>query len=514
MKNCFVRILSALLIFSLAGCQKEQPTETPPETPQQNRNLPGLGLPRGLLRNTPKATPGYIYFSPLLSGTTYLINLNGQVVHTWESDYGPSGWVYLKENGNLARGGRDPETPLFDGGGQGGWLQEFTWDGELVWGYKFSSTEYLTHHDVAIMPNGNYLAIAWEAKTPEEAITAGRNPENIPQAGLWPDWVIELEPRGSNDAVIVWQWHIWDHLVQDYDDSKINYGDVSEHPELLDINLIGVPDPVTEEELNERRAGNNANINDTPQNQGSDMYHTNAINYNARLDQIVLSSPGLDEIMIIDHGTTTEEAGGHRGGRWGKGGDILYRWGNPENYYAGDSTDQKLGGQHDVKWIVTGLPGAGNLMVFNNNVPYAEPGYSSVLELKTPLTDSGYLLGESGQFGPEEPKWSYVALDTLSFYSPFISGSHRMANGNTFITEGARGRFFEVNAKREVLWEYMTPYAGYIRMADGTTPQPIGPFEYGTFRATHIPVDHPAVASKILEPLDPQPEVYKLKKIN
>jgi hypothetical protein len=168
-----------------------------------------------------------------------------------------------------------------------------------------------------------------------------------------------------------------------------------------------------------------------------------------------------------------------------------------------------LGGQHDLRWISAGYPGAGNLLVFNNNVPGAKPGRSAVLELRTPRTDSGYELSDSGIFGPDEPVWSHVPEDPMAFFSPFVSGAQRLANGNTLITEGASGRFFEVNTDGDVLWNYMTPYAGYVRYADGTTPQPVGPFVYATFRSTHIAADHPALTGRNLAPIDPQPPAYK-----
>ena len=60
-----------------------------------------------------------------------------------------------------------------------------------------------------------------------------------------------------------------------------------------------------------------------------DWLHTNGIDYNAEYDLIVLSVPRMNELWVIDHSTTTEEALGSTGGRWGKGGDLLWRWGNP-----------------------------------------------------------------------------------------------------------------------------------------------------------------------------------------
>jgi len=491
----------------------KNPGNKTPQDQTPGPNTGGLGMPRGLINKTTEATPGYILFSPLLSATSYLVDLEGKVVHTWESEYGPSGWIFLKENGNLFRGGRQPDAPVFGGGGQGGRLQEFNWDGDLIWDFRFASQEHLSHHDVSIMPNGNVLVIAWEGKTPEEALKAGRKPELIPKAGLWPDKIVELKPVGKNDAEIVWEWHIWDHLVQNYDQSKDNYGIPSEHPGLLDINIgAPLPKPITQEELETRRANNNAVTNSTIDNAGSDLYHVNAIDYNESLDQIVFSSPDLDEIFIIDHSTSTSEAAGHTGGRWGKGGDFLYRWGNAKNYGRGDSTDYKIGGQHDVRWIPQGFPGSGHLMLFNNNVPNSTRPHSAVFELISPLTETGYDLAANGKFGPEEPHWKYVDADTMAGFAPFISGSHRMANGNTFVTVGPKGRYIEVSPQGKIVWEYWTPFAGYVKMKDGTAPQPIGPFVYATFLATHIPIDHPAVKGRTLNPLDPQPEGYKEEK--
>lgn len=519
-------IVIVALPLTLAACQQETERQTestttePPASAQDAaneaetstepppRNFARLGAKRGLIEKTDMATSGYVLYNPLTSATTYLIDMDGNVVHTWDTGMGISGGMYLKDNGNLVRSSRDPEAPVFAGGGQGGWFKEYTWDGELVWEYHFASEEFLSHHDIALLPNGNILAIAWESKSVDEAITAGRNPEAIPVAGLWPDWVVELRPNGSNDADIVWEWHLWDHLVQDFDESKENFGIVADHPELMDVNLAELPEPMTQEELEQRFAMGFASTNSTVENNGADFHHANAINYNAELDQIALSLPGVDEIVVIDHSTTTTEAAGHTGGRWGKGGDLLYRWGNPANYGRGDESSQRLSGQHDVRWIPDGYPGAGNLLVYNNVVPGTKPPYSAVYELQTPLTDSGYELMNGESWGPEEPVWSYVPSDPMSLFSPFISGAQRLANGNTLVTEGAAGRFLEVDTDGNVLWEYLDPYAGNFKNPDGTRPQPVGPFVHATFRATHYAADHPAVGGRNLAPLDPQPAAY------
>ncbi|MDQ3681473.1 MAG: aryl-sulfate sulfotransferase, partial [Bacteroidota bacterium] len=251
--------------------------------------------------------------------------------------------------------------------------------------------------------------------------------------------------------------------------------------------------------------------NETLENQGSDVYHFNAIKYNPELDQIVFSSPHLNEIFIIDHSTTTKEAAGHTGGRWGKGGDFLYRWGNPENYRRGDSTNKKLFSQHDIRWIEKGKPGAGNLTVFNNGIPHRDRDsmdYSAIYEIAPPKDQKGNYLIEKGKpFGPEKPVWTYIAPDSVSFWSSFISGAHRMNNGNTFINEGAKGRYFEVTKEGKIVWEYLNPYRGEIRKLNGDPINPM-PMTFSGFRGTFIPADHPALVNRKLSPINPQPKVF------
>jgi len=527
-----------ILICGIAFIQcKQSPTAESDVTeriaalPDSVRDLPGLSFQRGLISSTDEATPGYILFHPTFGTSSYLLNLDGKVVHEWKGEYNTM-LSYLMDNGNVIRGDRDPYFPTFAAGGQSGRIREYNWDGDLIWDFDYISEEYLTHHDMAIMPNGNILAIAWEVITKEECVALGINPEHLPEAGLWFDKIIEIEPTRPNGGNIVWEWRMWDHLIQDFDASKPNYGAVIENPYKININPHIHHVEMTEEQVKQAIEGGFMTSNATVENQGSDLTHLNAIYYNAELDQIAISSYYFNEIYIIDHSTTTREASGSTGGRYGRGGDLLYRWGNPQNYGRGGPENRKLFHQHDVRWIPQGYPGAGNLMVFNNDIYGGEgqfPGafaalsqlqrptvslaeldnYSAVLELELPVTDDGnYSLPDGKPFGPDEPVWMYQPEDPHSFYAPFVSSAHRMLNGNTFVNSGPRGRFMEVTPEGQIVWEYLNPFSSDYRLPDGTLPQPAGPFFYAQFRVTHIPADHPALAGRELTPIDPQPEVF------
>lgn len=504
----------ALLSFILIGITPNpaQSQDGPPSEEDRMAmmvKMAAMDAPRGLIANTKAATKGYKLFAPLTSDTYYLINNKGEVVHTWKLKYA-AGSAYIMDNGNLITTGRDPVSVVFAGGGQNGYVFEYDWDGNLLWEYKYSTEHHLIHHDIAVMPNGNVLSIAWEAKTAEECIRMGRKPENTPKAGLWPDSVIEIEPEKPSGGRIVWEWHTWDHMIQDYDKSLPNYGDPAEHPELIDINLGEPLKKITEEELAGRKAAGFAASTATVDSEGSDMYHCNAINYNAELDQIAISSPGMNEIYIIDHSTNAAESSGHAGGKYSRGGDLLYRWGNPQNYGRGNEDDQVLHEQHDVQWIPAGSPGAGGLTIFNNVAGGGPKGpHSAAIEINPPMNEDGsYQTPASGPFGPTEPTWQYTAPEPSTMFAPFISSVERLTNGNSLICVGPPGRFIEVTPENEIVWEYWMPYMGDVRIADGTRPQPIGPFLFASFRVNHYGLKHPAFEGRKMKALKPQPVVY------
>ncbi|MFQ5571450.1 MAG: aryl-sulfate sulfotransferase, partial [Rhodothermales bacterium] len=392
----------------------------------------------GLFLNDDRAYEGYTLLPPLFHNTTYLISNDGLAVHSWEHERGPAGATYLLPNGNLLRGSLTI-NPALNFGGLGGRMQEVAWNGDVVWEFVYSDSLHALHHDMATLPNGNVLMIAWEYHSVADAVAAGRNPDLLQGGALWAEQIIEVRPTPPVGGEIVWKWHLWDHLIQDFDSTKANFGVVEEHPELADVNYGAAPN--------------------------ADWIHMNSLNYNAELDQIILSAPGFREFWVIDHSTTMEEAAGHTGGRSGKGGDFLYRWGNPPAYRAPISGDPQLRVQftHDVQWIEPGLPGAGNILVFENG---QNSGFSSVRELAPVIDENGaYALAPDGSFSPPELVWNYEQPDV--FFSIFASGEQRLPNGNTLITEAQSGRIFEVTPENDIVWEYVNPVASQGPLVQG-----------------------------------------------
>jgi len=206
---------------------------------------------------------------------------------------------------------------------------------------------------------------------------------------------------------------------------------------------------------------------------------------------VVLSTPHLGEVWIIDHSTTTEEAAGSSGGRWGHGGDLLYRWGNPKLYGAGGEAEHWLDYQHNPTWIDAGPGNELRLLVFNNGM-HREAEDSRVEELVLPFDPKrGFLREPGAAFGPKLPAWTYV--DPKTFYSPYISGAQRLPNGNTLICAGVPGRVFEVTAAGEIVWEFLNPHGG-----DHPAPTQAGQApRTALFRATRIAKDHPGLAGRL-----------------
>jgi hypothetical protein len=488
------KVLFAFLLAASAtvlAVARDQSNERPPRPEGQGRGREGGGGRRemaenktptspnpgqtvGLFLNTPKAFKGYTLFAPKHNTVTYLMDNEGRVVHQWKSAYEPGQSAYLLPNGHLVRAGM-LRVQGGTGGGEGGRLEEYDWDGNLVWEFNHATRDYQLHHDFKPMPNGHILALMVERKSREEAIAAGFDPRMLRDDFLVPDAVVEIEPLYPKGGKIVWEWHVWEHLIQNGDRAKPNYGDPAAHPELVDVACNGRATPAF-------------------------WNHMNSLDYNPALDQIVLSVRGCNEIWIIDHSTTTQQATGHTGGKQGKGGDLIYRWGNPAAYGRGTNSDKQLVQQHDAQWIPAGSPGAGHLTIFNNGY---DRGYSSIEEIVPPVDANGRYLLEAGKAcGPEKPTWHYEAKNRADFFSSEISGAHRLPNGNTLICAGVIGHLFEITPTGEMAWQYVNPMVRGGILAQGELPgkDMRGHLWNAVFKVHRYAPDYPALAGRDLTP--------------
>lgn len=446
---------SSYLTASVAA-QRGLPGPPPGAVPPGGRADGQPAVKRGLRLNTAEAFQGYTLISPLKDTSTYLLDMTGKVVHEWKSDLPPGNSVYLRENGNLLRAARPQNNPRFKGGGEGGRLREYSWDGELLWELDWNDESRLAHHDFEPLPNGNLLLIAWEYKSGEEAVARGRAHWEG-EDEFWPDYVVEIKPTGKNGAEVVWEWHTWDHMIQNIDPELPGYGEPYEHPGRVDINGDFSRKQVSAEERKQLEALGYLTPGGAisePNRKSPDWMHTNGIDYIPEHDLIVLSVRTMNEVWIIDHSTTTAEAATEKGGNFGRGGSILYRWGNPAVYGRGHREERQLFSQHDARWISDGK-GGGSLSVFDNGSGREDGKYSLVLELPLDFDrENGFAMDDDGRYLPVKPSWKYEAQPNTSFYSSFISGAERLPNGNTLICEGDDGRVFEVNGDGKIVWEY------------------------------------------------------------
>ncbi|MDG1224257.1 MAG: aryl-sulfate sulfotransferase [Candidatus Marinimicrobia bacterium] len=380
--------------------------------------------------------PGLVIFSQSQGqgpSKTVLLNNFEQKVKIWNHDESAIGVPHLNTDGSIILQLKSSDHYFGNTHGPvGGVFKKLDYNGDIKWSFDFYNENYHPHHDFEILPNGNILTIGWEKKSFSEGINAGRiNIENE----IWPLVIHEIRPPFNRDIEIIWKWHLWDHLIQDQDSTLNNYGIIKNHPELININI-----------------GEFTSLSE------GDWLHTNAIAYNEQLDQIIISSRHLSEIFIIDHSTTIEQASEHTGGNSNKGGDILYRWGNPINYGRGTIDDQKLNAQHGAHWIPQYFPGSGNIIMFNNNPSDAtgtnnQFGNSSVVELVPPIDVGGnYIISDSLAFGPIDYEWEYGGDNT--FFSHFQSGAYRLLNGNTIITSTQEKNIFEIDSLGNKVWEY------------------------------------------------------------
>lgn len=346
-----------------------------------------------------KAFDGYTLLAPNSCKKTYLIDMEGNIVHTWKSKYTPGLYAELLPNGNLLRAAR-PGHKYCGISGVGGLVQEIDWEGKVVWEYKMSSKDEVQHHAFHRMENGNTMILGWERIKNEVMIAKGRNPSTIPEKSVknkgirhndfWLDFVREVNPSGET----VWEWHVIDH--------------VGPGPDQLDPNFI-LPKPV-------------GAIYHT-----YDWSHFNSVDFIEETNQVLMNSRNLAEVYLVDYKT----------------GKIVYRWGNTVAYGKGkpaswyDSGDQELSGSHDARDI-----GDGKISIFDNGSERPEGHRSRVVVLNTKTN---------------EIEWQYRSWDTSSFSSHRQGAAQLLPNGNYLVTSSNSGHVFEVTPKKKIAWDFVNP---------------------------------------------------------
>lgn len=369
-----------------------------------------------------------VIFSPLgdpLPGhtrNTYLINMDGKIVHQWPYSGFPPKMVdpaffgdqkgvigvqisYLAPDSKIAEADVVPNqwSHFLDKEfGYVGWNGKILWK----WGDKAPDGVALQHHDWDLLKNGNTIILA-------------NLKHVVPGFGKKPvldDVVYEVDKEGQ----VIWHWSALEHIKQfGFTPAQLKLVESSRSPDILHINDLRPLGPNQWEEKGDMRFAP---------------------------DNLIFSSRNANFTAIISHKT----------------GDIVWRIG--PNYPAlrdgGLGPDKlpapidQISGQHSAYMIPEGLPGAGDILLLDNQ---GEAGYPPV-----PL---GLMSGSRVlQINPETRQitWEYNARDSgqigFSFFTPFIGNVQRLPNGNTLIDEGVDGRIFQVTQSGEIVWEYISPF--------------------------------------------------------
>jgi len=417
---------------------------------------------------------GYTLLYPNFQSNIYLINNCGQVVHEWinNEDYIPYGSAYLLENGNIVytKYEQIPFTNFFNTFDPNTrYIDMKDWEGNMIYSYQSKDDNILFHHDFYPMENGNLLIIAYEKLTFEEAILFGRDSTLIPHDTLWSDLIIEVNPF---EDTIVWKWHAKDHLIQNLDSTKNNYGELHENPGLININNLSFSERL-------------------------DIMHLNSIDYNPTLDQILVSSPYYNEIWIIDHSTTSNEASEHTGGNSNKGGDLIYRWGNSKNYSSKEVTTQFLFFQHNARWINKDSNAQNSsfcdISIFNNRV---ENSYSAGLIIR-PEFDFGsweYKVDDN-IFLPNDIKFQITHPIEENIYSRTISSFQVLSDENYLILDGDDGTIYELTSDQSIIFKYIIPFNQGMPLTQGDQVENI---KNNTFSIKKYPAEYGAFDNKNL----------------
>lgn len=343
--------------------------------------------------------------------TCYLIDHQGTRRKTWTFDLSLGQDAELAPDGSLF-GLFKVTNENFGFGGQSGLIRQVSPAGEVLWEYLISDENEITHHDLELMPNGNLLVLIWYRIAKEQTAALGYISDN----DVFVEKVVEINPSNSE---IVWEWNSWDHIVQDVTPGHSTYGDpgVLRHKIDLFYNYQS-----TYHEFIAK----------------GDIMHANGITYLADQDLIAMSINFYNEVWFIDHSTSIEQAKGSSGGRLERGGDLVYRFGNPETYK--ETTARVFDFNHHPSFV--SKDGKLHLLILNNN---NTEGRSKAMEFELPEITNSTSIGAV-------PKLVFEYSNEELFF-PRVGGAVRLPNGNTLICEGDFG-YWEVNDSGQLLWKY------------------------------------------------------------
>lgn len=421
-----------------------------------------------------KCFNGYTLF-PAPEHGALLIDMNGRPVHFWKDLQGfPN---KLLPGGNVLghRGERDMRYGYQDDVD----LVEVDWDGNIVW--EFSKHQYIAdpglpprwmarqHHDY--QREGN--PVGYYVPGMEPKVGGGKTlilahdtiiDHKISDKKLLDDVIYEVGENGEK----IWEWHSHEHF-REYGFSEAAKNAFFRNPNMhecdggmgdwMHINSMSLLGP------------------NKWYDAGDERFHPDNIIWDARETNI---------IAIISKAT----------------GKVVWQIG-PD--YDSSKELKRMGiiiGQHHAHMIPRGLPGEGNILVYDNGgwAGYGAPSQTSPYGVKAYCRDHSRVL----EIDPITLKivWQHTPSEagylqpfhSHHFYSPFISGAQRLPNGNTLITEGSGGRLMEVTREHELVWEYVSPYWGTL------FPLP------NIYRAYRYPYDYVPQLAKpqevAIEPLD------------
>ncbi|MEM6687664.1 MAG: aryl-sulfate sulfotransferase, partial [Bacteroidota bacterium] len=394
--------------FTFASCYDDDSDDPTPEPTPNPDPAPVTIAPEVEVYDENKAHNNLTFVVNAGKDFAFLLNKTGQKVHEFNFDEPLGNDLEILPNGKILGIFKAPNAQI-EFGGYGGIARIMNINGTVECEYTLSSQDFVLHHDIEMLPNGNVLLLVWERIPEVDAAAQGSaNPGDI-----YPETLMEIDP---NTNTVVWQWRSFDHIVQDDDASLPNYGIVADNPNKININY----NPIA----------------------NGDIMHANGFDYDANKDVIYLSVNFFSEVWVIDHSTTTAEAATDTGGNYGKGGDLIYRFGNPLAY---DNMMGEVRGDrnHYPNLLENGVPGEGNMLLYVNG--FAE-GVSTVYEFEMPSTFSL----EPNTDNEPNVVWFYK---NDAIFSSKISGAERLDNGNTLICEGDYG-IWEVTPDKEVVWRY------------------------------------------------------------